>query len=458
VSDGRPALQLRVGVFILVALGVFIVLIYLFGTQAGLFERHYRLVAEFSNIGGLLEGATVRLAGVPVGRVSEIRLPETGAGRVQLELAVSQRVRDRIRQDSVARIETRGLLGDKLIEISLGSPETRPLQEGERVQTEEPPDPQQLLAQGAALLQNLHGAAEQLGQALGTFAESGAIEEVAGAARSLRALATEVERGQGLLHRLIYDEQGGRLLTAGEAFLREAQTAASRLGRIAREIEEGKGPLHALIYGEGAALARLDQLLATTQRLLARVERGEGTLGLLLQSEEAARSVRRFLAAAEVLASTVERAQASDGLLKALLFDPEGKRLLTDLRTTARNFREVSDRLVGGQGLLGGLLAPGGEGTARELAQGIGRLGRLAEGLEGEEGLQEALSDFRIAMGNLRRLTERVEAGEGTLGGLIQDPTIYENLAAFLEGAQRSWLLRGVIRSAITAGEAGEGR
>lgn len=458
MSDGRSALQLRVGAFILAALGVFVVLVYLFGTHAGLFERQYRLVAEFSNIGGLLEGATVRLAGVPVGRVSGIRLPETGAERVQVELAVSQRVRERIREDSVAHIETRGLLGDKLIEISLGSPGARPLREGERVQTEEPPDPNRLLVEGAALLENLLGASEELGRALGTLAESGAIEEVAGAARSLRALVAEVERGQGLLHRLIYDEQGGRLLTEGEVFLREAGETARRLGRIAREIEEGRGPLHALIYGESAALARLDQILDTTQRLLGRVERGEGTLGLLLQSEEAARSVRRFLAAAEALASTVERAQAADGLLQALLFDPEGKRLLEDLRTTARNFREVSERLAAGQGLLGGLLSEGGEETARELAQGLGRLGRAAERLGEGEGLQEALADFRVAMANVRRLTDRIEAGEGTLGGLIQDPTIYENLAAFLEGAQRSWLLRMVIRSAIEAGEPEERR
>lgn len=453
MSDGRSALQLRVGVFILVALGVFIVLVYLFGTQAGLFERQYQLVAEFSSIGGLIEGATVRLAGVPVGRVSGIRLPERGAGKVQVELAISQRVRDRVRRDSVARIETRGLLGDKLVEISLGSPEARPLREGETVLTEETPDTAELIREGTVLLQNFVGASEDLRRALRSLTDSGAIEEVAGAARSLRSLATEVERGRGLLHGLIYEDKGGKLLTEGETLFREVGEAARRLGRIAREVEEGKGLLHALIYGESTALAQLDQLLATTQRILARVERGEGTLGLLLQSEEAARSVRRFLAAADTLAAGVERAQKADGLLQALLFDPEGKRLLGDLRTTAKNFREVSDRLVSGQGFLGGLLSQGGEGSARDLAKGVERLGRLAETLTEKEDLQEAVSDFRAAMANVRRLTDRIEAGEGTLGGLIQDPTIYENLAAFLEGAQRSWLLRAVIHSAISTGE-----
>ena len=52
-------------------------------------------------------------------------------------------------------------------------------------------------------------------------------------------------------------------------------------------------------------------------------------------------------------------------------------------------------------------------------------------------------------MADLRAITGRIAAGEGTFGGLIQDPTVYENLAAFLEGAQRSVLLRALIRSAV---------
>jgi phospholipid/cholesterol/gamma-HCH transport system substrate-binding protein len=61
-------------------------------------------------------------------------------------------------------------------------------------------------------------------------------------------------------------------------------------------------------------------------------------------------------------------------------------------------------------------------------------------------------------MANLKDITARLEAGEGTLGGLIQDPTVYENLAAFLEGAQRSLLLRALIRSAIGSGAGGSAR
>jgi phospholipid/cholesterol/gamma-HCH transport system substrate-binding protein len=148
----------------------------------------------------------------------------------------------------------------------------------------------------------------------------------------------------------------------------------------------------------------------------------------------------------------VDRARDSDGLLQALLFDPAGKEIVADLHETARHFREVTARVARGEGLIGGLTQPGTEGAARQLAEGVAGLGRLADSLAGDARLGEALADLRTAMANLREITGRIEAGEGTLGGLVQDPTIYENLAAFLEGAQRSVLLRALIRAAIGKG------
>jgi phospholipid/cholesterol/gamma-HCH transport system substrate-binding protein len=61
-----------------------------------------------------------------------------------------------------------------------------------------------------------------------------------------------------------------------------------------------------------------------------------------------------------------------------------------------------------------------------------------------------------VAMANLRAVTDKLRAGEGTMGGLLEDPTVYENLVQFLEGARRSFLLRTLIRSTIDSGRAVE--
>ena len=49
-------------------------------------------------------------------------------------------------------------------------------------------------------------------------------------------------------------------------------------------------------------------------------------------------------------------------------------------------------------------------------------------------------------MANLKEITEKVKDGEGTVGALIADPTVYERLVNILDGAQRSFLLRGMLR------------
>ena len=479
---GRTLLQLRVGAFILAGLLVMIGLVYFLGRQSGMFERQYRLFAGFAQVGGLIEGATVRLAGVPVGRVTAIRLPESIDRKVQVELTLVRRVQNRVRQDSVARIETLGLLGDKIIEVSLGSPDAAVLPEGSRIQTEEPLDTDRLMKQGTELLRNLVDISGELKATIAKVSESAAGTDLAATVRSVRALTAEIETGQGVLHRLIYDPRLGSAVADAAATLRqvnqtvkrldgllgdaqtrglvdearravtEARGAMERVGRVAREVEQGTGLLHTLVYGESTLVRDLDRVLGRADTLVASVERGEGALGVLLRDQEAAQAVKRVTRAAEGLAQAVDRARESDGLLQALLFDPAGQEVVADLRETARHFREVTGRVARGEGLIGGLTQPGTEGSARQLAEGMAGLGRLADSLASDARLGEALADLRAAMANLREITGRVEAGEGTLGGLVQDPTIYENLAAFLEGAQRSVLLRALIRAAIGKG------
>jgi len=111
-------LKLRVGVFVLIALAAFLGMVYALGARARLFEARYTLHADFTEVGGLVEGATVRLAGVQIGRVVDVRLPGEPGGKVRVELNIARRYSDRIRKDSVARIETQGLLGDRIVEIT----------------------------------------------------------------------------------------------------------------------------------------------------------------------------------------------------------------------------------------------------------------------------------------------------------------------------------------------------
>jgi len=386
VADRRAyALQLRIGAFILVALGVFLAIVYLLGARARYFESKYDLVAEFTEVGGLIEGATVRLAGVQIGRVTSVILPPQPGGKVRVTMTVARRFQSLIRQTSEARIATQGLLGDKIVDITAGSPDAPPLPPGATLASQDPQEMSRLFAEGATTLK----AVSQL-------------------VSTLRAAADRLDKGG------TFDDLG---------------VAVKSARRITDEVEKGKGWLHVLVYEEPEALRRLSGVLSSTQQLIARAESGDNAVSVLL-SKESGKSARALLAALDALGRAAEKPGPGDGLLPALLFDPEYRPVARDLQLLAKNFREVSEKLARGEGLLGGLLQ------------------------DGDGSMGQAGADFRAALANLRAVSEKIKSGEGTVGALIEDPTVYENLVTFLEGAQRSLLLRSLVRSTIRTGEA----
>ncbi|HYB70588.1 MAG TPA: MlaD family protein [Candidatus Bathyarchaeia archaeon] len=299
---GQFALQVRIGAFILSGLLVFVAIIYLLGAQARYFERKYDLVAEFTEVGGLIEGATVRLAGVQIGRVTAVRLGEHPGSKVRVTLTIARRYSERIRRDSEVRISTQGLLGDKIVEISLGSSSAPPLQPGEMLTSAEPFDMAQMFKVGTETMQT--------------------VKELAASLKG----------------------------------------TAARVDRIAKEVETGKGLVHALVYDEPEALTRLNAILIRTQQLLARAEQPDNAIGVLL-SPESGKSVRALLAALDALGPDAPRAEGRESLVTALLYDPQYKATADDLHTIAHNLRDVSERVAKGQGLLGQLTRDGGDGA-----------------------------------------------------------------------------------------------
>ena len=378
---------LRVGIFVLIGLAAFLGMIYALGARARLFEPRFTVAAEFTEVGGLVEGATVRLAGVQIGRVSGVRLPSQPGGKVRVDMTVAKQFGDRVRKDSVARIETQGLLGDKIIEITVGTTGAPPVSAGDVIASRDPFDLNQVMGESA-----------QVVKSIGTLADS------------LRETAQTLNQS--------------RLVEEATATVRSARAVTDRVGRIVGEVEGGRGWAHALLYEEPVALRRVNELVATTQALLERVQRGEGAAGVLT-SEQSTVAARRFVAAMDRLSRIVEQPSAEDGVLPALLFDPKYRPVLEDVRVVAHNLRDVSDRLAGGRGTLGGLL----------------------KDEPADAGIRQASQDFQTAVANLKEITEKIKDGEGTVGALIADPTIYERLVTILEGTQRSFLLRGLLRN-----------
>lgn len=411
MADSRRfALQVRIGAFILAGLGVFLAIIYLLGAQARYFERKYDLIAEFTEVGGLIEGATVRLAGVQVGRVTDVTLSPEPGGKVRVRLTIARRFADRIRKNSQARIVTQGLLGDKLVEITMGTADAPPLGPGDQMIVREPFEMSRVFEEGAGALANVNRLTTALAATVERLDRGGAVDGLSKLTATLGGALERLDRSGAI------DDLG--------AVARSAR-------RITEQVEKGHGWLHALVYEEPEALRRLNALLTSTQAVLARAESSQSAVGVLL-SPDSGKAARSLLAALEALGRGADKPGAGDGLLAALLFDPTYKPVAEDIQVVARNFRDVSEKLAHGEGLLGSLLQGDGDG-----------------------GLGPAAADFKVAMANLRAVSERLKSGDGTVGALLEDPTVYENLVRFLEGARRSYLLRALIRSTVEGGGAG---
>ena len=130
----------RVGLLVVLALFFLAIGIFLIGNKDFLFSSTYRLKADFQNVGGLNNGAEVRIGGIHQGTVKEIDLPSQPDGKVTVVMNLLSPTRNIIKKDSRASIKTEGLLGDKYVEISFGSPQAEAVANYDTIASDTPKD------------------------------------------------------------------------------------------------------------------------------------------------------------------------------------------------------------------------------------------------------------------------------------------------------------------------------
>jgi phospholipid/cholesterol/gamma-HCH transport system substrate-binding protein len=274
-DGGRRSLVVGSFVIVALALGAFALLS--LGGGAGLLSPRYELITYFENVQGLVVSAPVRLAGKDVGRVSQVRFGRLGEARppVRVVMQVDASVQDRIRSDSVASIATVGLLGDKYVELSMGTPEATVLGNGQEIASVSPMDLSAAVERGTQAIDNIATLAENVNQVVSDFGEAMGGQRAADVTRGLAEVVEEVKVGDGLLHSLIYDRYEGSGVDS-------AEKALITLEDILREVAEGEGLLHDLIYEEADTLAGLAAADERLNSILEKIDAGEGTLGLLV--------------------------------------------------------------------------------------------------------------------------------------------------------------------------------
>jgi phospholipid/cholesterol/gamma-HCH transport system substrate-binding protein len=198
------------GLFIFSALLILFAGVFVIGSQQRLFTRSFYLRAEFATVSGLLRGAEVRIGGVRKGTVDEIRLPSRPGGKVLVVMSLDSSTRNLVKQDSIAAIETEGLLGNKFMAISFGSPEAAGVKDWDTVASAAPLDVADLFKKTSDIMDTTQSTMKHLE----TTSEH------------IAAITARVDRGEGsvgamLKDRALYDRLAAATTdiaaTSGEA-------------------------------------------------------------------------------------------------------------------------------------------------------------------------------------------------------------------------------------------------
>jgi phospholipid/cholesterol/gamma-HCH transport system substrate-binding protein len=312
--DRDRRLSLTVGVFALVSLVALAFAITSLSTRSGVWAPRYRLVGYFDNVQGLIGGAPVWLAGRPVGRVESVSFGARPQGRPALRVVmqVDREVRERIRSDSVATIGTIGLLGDRYVEVSIGTGAGHPLEDGDEIATITPLDIGSVLAKGTQALDSIATLAANLNEVVEGFGKEGGGESLASSLLAFRGLMSQIQDGRGLLHGLIYDDYAG-------GGVESIDRSLERLDHILHEVDAGDGILHSLIFDKPTDQDLVIEALEAGARLnsiLAKIDRGDGSLGLIVNDPTLYEDLK-------LLVGGANRSAVVRGMIRALSDEPK---------------------------------------------------------------------------------------------------------------------------------------
>ena len=469
--------DVKVGVFVALGVAATFLSLFLVGRERSLWERTVDLRAQFSNVGGLKVGGNVRLAGRNVGIVSKIELPETDeqsderiaatmsvanlaleAGPIEVPLKskelkqpmnlaliardpdeklevtieavgadlhgqpakerillrlrtwdavavgkvyfskldrvvirvlkdhetsepdraptiqigdgtarklavvmrVSEKFLERIRTDSQASIVGEGLLGDKYIDISIGSNSRPMVNDGDLLLSNDAVDFTAALASTGDIIDNVNASTESIRALLDGFRKAGGEATVVAAMESIQDIAVEVQQGNGL--QMLLDKQS------------------------AKDVKE-------IVTNVKTSSEKLDRDLAAVEQLLAELKANDSLVHELLYGkggEDAVHEAKKLFAEASHIAADV---RTEPGFVHNLIYEKDRGEILANANAASADIKSITN-------------------------------------------------DVKV-------LVADAKTGKGTLGRLLVDPSVYEDLKVLLGNVRRNDAVKALVRYAI---------
>ncbi len=319
-------IEFKVGLLVLAAIGVAVALIVVLGSFS--FQSGYTIEVDYNFSGNIKPGAPVKLAGIKVGKVEDVKLMkgeiDKATGRrvlVRLEVWIEDRVKDTIRKDAEFFVNTSGVLGEQYLEIVPGQDYDRPplgadvvvrgidpprtdlivsrlfmvLDSLSKVLTEDRDFIRQLLQDGAGTVHELNGLLKENREELGTLIASA--NTLAG-----EAATTLSNVNQGLdpdsIRRSLRGAQS-LMSTAEDSIKQLTPQTSSLLGdanRVTGMLTEKRLDRVINVADEAVDLGgRAGKLVTNVDGMVKDLRAGKGTAGALLVREELYADLREML-------------------------------------------------------------------------------------------------------------------------------------------------------------------
>ena len=313
----KNTLETRLGVFFALALIAGVVLVELAG-GFNFFKQGVRIRARFNTVQELQKGDPVRMAGVEIGRVENIKLVEN---KVEVTVKVSKDAE--IKTDSKATVKFTGLMGQNFVSISFGAPTAPKISDGAELETIEQADLSSIMTKLDNVATGVEGLAKNLGgdslnNLLGPFVDfmKQNNPRLTTILLNMQTLSSQIAEGRGTVGKLIADET---LYSSAvnavtnlnhtaqdiQTLVADAKTAVNQTKDMINNVNAGKGTLGMLTKDE-ALYRETTAAMGNLREIFQKINQGHGSAGKLVNDESLYKNVKMTLQKVEKATESLE--------------------------------------------------------------------------------------------------------------------------------------------------------
>jgi phospholipid/cholesterol/gamma-HCH transport system substrate-binding protein len=456
-------LRIRLGLFVVVAMGLLATLIVIFGSMPTLFRRSTIYTIRFTDAPGLAAGAPVRRSGVRIGEVISIELDEErGVVRAKVGLTAPYQ----IRRSDVPTLVT-GVLGvDAAIDLLPREPEegevvdrtpwevgselvgTRAVTVGQLVKgaSDVVPSAQETLNEIRKSMARVERLATRVEKSVPIFEDT--LRDYQKLAQRANQTIPELEKTNAQVQQLLRSGQDAmpdvqRGIEELQLLLRDARAAWPDLLRTNKEVQELARGVREALPTVQTTFEEVQNLAADSRKVIPKVESG------IEDAATATRQVNRFVEDINTLYQS-NKERIDQTIKDVANIASQTSRLLSDqnrqsVERTLRNLEQGSNRIPKITEDLSDASAQG-RTTLRQLAQAAEQvqstlndvqrvtrpLGERSERIVAN--VDSATAQINLLLGDVRAFLRAVDQSTGTLRKFLNDPSLYNNLDGTVVG------------------------